>query len=152
MQSRKNESVLPCAGFTYLELLAVLIVLGILSMLALPTYQDSVKRAKRAEAWTVLMKTMQQQERHYSVHGSYASFSASEARGFAWHSGNTPKSSAYEISAAVCGGSTLKQCILLTAEPGTARVQQGYSDPQCGKLTLNSAGVRTASGRGSPCW
>lgn len=152
MTSRKNESVFFAAGFTYIELLAVLIVLGILSMLALPSYQDSVKRAKRAEAWTVLMKTMQQQERHYSVHGSYASFSASEERGFAWYSGNAPKSSAYEISAAACDGFTLKQCVLLTAEPGTARVQQGYADPRCGKLTLNSTGIRTASGHGSPCW
>lgn len=152
MQSRRSKPFFAGAGFTYIELLAVLIVLGILATLALPSYQDSVRRAKRAEAWTVMMKNMQQQERHFSVHGSYAGFSADDAQGFAWHSGGTPKTSAYEISAVACSGFTLKQCVLLTATPGTARVQSGYADLQCGTLTLNSAGMRTVSGSGVSCW
>lgn len=152
MQSSRNRNAFRIKGFSLIELLAVLALLAILMALALPSYQSSVRRAKRAEAWSAMMKTMHQQERHYSMHGRYAGFSAAKAQGFIWYSGSTPENSAYEISATECDGYILKQCVLLTAEPGTARVQRGYSDKDCGTLTLNSAGIRTASGKGNLCW
>lgn len=152
MRSRRNELRLVNSGFTLIELVVVLLVLSILAFIALPSYQESVRRAKRAEAWAVLMKTMQQQERYYSVHGSYAAFSAAKPQSFIWYSGSSPESSAYEISAAACEGYTLKQCVMLTAEPGTPRVQRSYSDPGCGSLSFNSAGKRSAGGNGRTCW
>lgn len=152
MESRRNRSPVWMRGFTFIELLAVLALLAILMALAVPSYQASVKRTKRAEAWAAMMKIMQQQERHYSMHGSYAAYSAGKSQGFSWHSGSTPESSAYEISAAACEGYTLKQCVILAAKPGNERVQSGYSDKDCGTLTLNSAGIRTASGNGTACW
>lgn len=152
MQAIKNRPPAFMRAFTLIELLAVLALLVILMALAVPSYQASIKRAKRAEAWAAMMKIMQQQERHYSMHGSYAAYSAVKPRGFAWHSGSTPQVSAYEISASACESHTLKQCIILTAKPGTERVQSGYADKDCGTLTLDSAGMRTASGNGTFCW
>lgn len=152
MQSRRNENVRRMHGFSFIELMAVLVLMSILVTMALPSYQSSVKRAKRAEAWTVMMKGMQQQERHYSVHGSYADFSAEKPQGFAWYSGSTPEGSAYEISAVPCEGQGLKECVMLIAVPGTARVRQGYADTACGTLRLDSAGRRSASSGGKGCW
>lgn len=152
MQANRNEQPGRNLGFTFIELLVVLALMTILVAFALPSYQSAVQRAKRAEAWTVMMKNMQQQERHYSVHGRYAEFSADEPKGFLWYSGSTPQNSAYEISARECEGHTLKQCVMLVAQPGAAGVQHGYSDQDCGTLTLNSAGIRTASGEAAPCW
>jgi type IV pilus assembly protein PilE len=152
MQAGRNRLPAFRRGFTFIELLAVLALLAILTALAVPSYQASIKRAKRAEAWAAMMKIMQQQERHYSMQGSYATYSASKPQGFAWHSGNTPQSSAYEISAAACEGYTLKQCVVLTAKPGTQRVQAGYTDKECGTLALDSTGTRTTSGDGTFCW
>jgi type IV pilus assembly protein PilE len=152
MQAGRNRLPAFMRGFTFIELLAVLALLAIMTALAVPSYQVSIKRAKRAEAWAAMMKIMHQQERHYSMHGSYAAYSIGKPQGFAWHSGSTPQSSAYEISASACHGRTLKQCVVLKAEPGTKRVQSGYSDEDCGALTLDSAGTRTASGNGTSCW
>ena len=152
MPANREQPIVQVSGFSLIELLAVLALLAILMALALPSYQSSVRRANRAEAWSVMMKIMHEQERHYSMHGSYAAFSAAKARGFTWYSGGRPENSAYEISAAECDGHTLKQCVILSAEPGTSKVRQGYADEDCGTLTLDSAGVRTASGNGSSCW
>jgi type IV pilus assembly protein PilE len=152
MRARKNRFLAFMQGFTFIELLVVLALMAILMALAVPSYQASIRRAKRAEAWAVMMKVMQQQERHYSMHASYAAYSAGKPQRFTWHSGSTPESSAYEIHATACEGRTLTQCVMLTAEPGTAHVQEGYSDEDCGKLTLDSAGIRTASGKGVSCW
>ncbi len=153
MQSRRNEQGTRIHhGFSLIELIAVLVLMSILIVLALPSYQSSVKRAKRVEAWAVMMKNMQQQERHYSIHGSYAEFSVAKPQKFFWYSGSAPETSAYEISAEECEGHTLKQCVMLIAVPGTAKVQQGYSDKECGTLSLSSAGVRKAGGNGKPCW
>lgn len=152
MQSRANEAFASCPGFSVIELLAVMVMLAILAALSLPSYQDAVRRAKRAEAWATLLKNMQQQERYYSRYGSYAAFSALQPQGFTWHSGSTPQSSAYEISATACEGHTLKHCVILTAEPGGRHVQLSYADPACGALSLDSAGVRAVSGAGDSCW
>ena len=152
---RNNRSTPPCSpaqGFSLLEMLVVLALLALLMRIALPSYQDSVRRAKRTEAWASMMKAMQQQERHYSLHGTYVAFSAKQANGFHWYSGSSPANSAYELSAAACDKHTLKQCVILTARPGTGRVQSGYTDAACGTITLNSAGVRSASGNGAQCW
>ena len=152
MQSGRNKGARWRHGFSFIELMAVLVLMSILTALAVPSYQSSVKRTKRAEAWTVMMKGMQQQERYYSIHGSYADFSAEKPQGFSWHSGSTPESSAYEISAGPCEGQDLKECVILSAMPGTARVRQGYADTACGTLRLDSAGRRSASGGGKGCW
>ena len=150
MQSKTNRPAQGIHGFSFIEVMAVLVLLSILMSMAIPSYQSSVKRAKRAEAWGVLMKNMQQQERHYSMHGRYADFSYAAPQGFSWHSGSTPESSAYEIHGEACEDATLTQCVTLFAQPGTAKVQSAYADKECGTLSLDS--VRKASGDGKSCW
>ncbi len=152
MQLKRNKDIQRIPGFSLIELMAVLVLLSILVTLVFPSYQSSIKRTKRAEAWAMLMKGMQQQERHYSMYGRYVNFSASDPQGFSWHSGSTPEGSAYEIRAEACEGHALTQCIMLLAQPGTPKVQSGYQDQECGTLSLDSTGARKAAGNGKSCW
>lgn len=141
-------------GFTLVEVMIVLGILGILGGLIYPSYQGAVRKTKRTEGKAALLQLMQQQERYFSQHGSYLAFSSAsldaEAKRFKWFSGDNSAGSAYEISGAPCAGDTLQGCILLTARPGTAKVNSAYKDEQCGELSLASSGVKSPAR--TECW
>ena len=143
-------------GFTLIEILIALAVIVILGTIAFPSYQEAVRKTRRAEGRGALTQLMQQQERYYSQSNSYIAFSSAStdanARKFKWYSGDSPGASAYEISAAACPGEGIQTCVLLTAKPGTDKVNAAFSDPACGELSLTSTGVKKASGTASYCW
>lgn len=61
-----------CEGFTLIELMIVLGVLGVLLALALPSYQDSTRKSRRSEAVTALTQLQLAQERHRASNTAYA--------------------------------------------------------------------------------
>jgi type IV pilus assembly protein PilE len=131
-----------------------LTIIAILTAIAFPSYRESVLKTKRTEGRAALMKAMQQQERYYSLHTTYLAFSSvsidvNEKR-FSWFSGENAQNSFYEISAQSCKDKSLRDCVLLTAQPGTSKVNAHYRDPKCGKLALFSSGEKTAEADG--CW
>jgi type IV pilus assembly protein PilE len=131
-------------GFTMVELMVVLIIVTILAAIAFPSYQESILKTKRAEGRAALMRTMQQQERYYSLHSSYIAFNVAsteaDAKLFRWYSGDNAINSFYEISATACDGQEIRDCVILIAAPGTQNVNRNYRDPACGRLTLTSEG------------
>jgi type IV pilus assembly protein PilE len=135
-----------------MELMTVLATLALLAAFQYPSYLESMRKAKRAEGRTALMQLMQQQERYYSQHTTYSAFSAAAPNGFKWYSGESPPSSAYEISASACKGDVIQNCVMLVAQPGTANVNRSYKDDACGGLTLTSNGVQAATGPSTSCW
>lgn len=139
-------------GFSLIELLVVLAIAGVLAMVAYPGYRDSVTRTRRAEGRAALAALMLEQERRFTATGSYQAFSATAPNGLRWYSGATPQDSAYELSGMTCSTGTLRDCVLLSATPGTDRVHGGHRDPVCGQLTLDSQGARRAGGPGPGCW
>lgn len=60
-------------GFTLVEMMIAIVVLGILAAIAFPSFMDSIRRSRRSEATTALMQVQQAQERWRSNRGSYAS-------------------------------------------------------------------------------
>ena len=58
-------------GFTLIELMLVVVVIGILAAIALPAYQQQVAKGRRADAITALSGILQAQERRRSNNGSY---------------------------------------------------------------------------------
>ncbi|MEO7497611.1 MAG: type IV pilin protein [Massilia sp.] len=144
------------AGFTLIEVMIVLCIVGILAAVAYPSYTSYITRTRRVEGQIALIEIMQQQERFYTLHNSYSAFSAEstdpEERRFKWYSGSAATASAYELRAAPCAGHTLTECVQLRAIPGSGRVDARFRDGECGELTLNSAGERAASGVAARCW
>ena len=143
-------------GFTLVEVMIVVAVVGILAAIAYPSYQESVRKTKRAEGRAALMRLMQQEERYYSHSTSYIAFSSESVdpneTKFIWYSGDSAAVSAYEISATACADDVIQNCVLLTARPGTAKVNRAYTDQVCGNLTLTSTGVKSASANKENCW
>ena len=158
-KNRRREAVrYGRSGFSLIELMTTLAIIAILAAVAYPSYQDSVRKARRAEGRAALMQLMQQQERYYSQNNSYIAFSSSSTdaggKSFKWYSGDSPEHSAYEISGAACQNENIRDCVQLTASPGTSKVNASFKDAVCGKLMLTSTGEKTSSGAGAPgvCW
>ena len=140
-------------GFTLSELLAALAVLGIVLAVAVPNYSEFAVRSRRTEARVALVETMQQQERYYTRHNSYAAFSADAPQPpFRWWTGPSAARSAYEMVAAPCQGLALSECVELRAIPGSPNVDPLFVDTRCGALYLRSDGSRGAEGEGQECW
>ncbi len=141
-------------GFTLIELMVAIAIVGILAGIAYPSYLESVRKSKRAEGRAALMELMQQEERYYTLSNSYIGFSSSSTNAvektFKWYSGSAAATSAYEISAQACTGDSLTNCVVLTAMPGTTKVDKSFADPVCGTFTLDSTGAKSAAS--SDCW
>lgn len=144
MPCSRNKPVLPGEnGFTLMELLVAVVVVGILASIAYPSYVESVRRAKRTEGKAALMQTLQAQERYYSQRNAYLAYSASAPKGFKTHSGDSLAGSLYALSADACTGEVIRDCVTVTAKPK-------FDDPACGTLALSSHGLRSPAD--PACW
>ncbi len=144
------------AGFTLVEVLVVLAIVGLLAAIAYPSYSTHIIKTRRTEGQVALLELMQQQERFYTDANTYIAFSSAstdpQERRFRWWSGSTAAGSAYEIHGDACPGLQISECIELSAVPGTERVNAAFTDSGCGTLTLSSTGAHAASGSEPRCW
>jgi type IV pilus assembly protein PilE len=126
------------AGFTLVELLVVITILGIILVLAVPGYQDSVRRTRRADAKVALNQAAQRLERCYTQFGTYDDAGCIVA---------SPSDSPEEFYSVVVVRTPTSYQLTATAQG----LQSG--DMACAALMLDHLGQRTASGSDpARCW
>lgn len=134
-------------GFTLIELMITVAIIGILGSIAYPSYQESVRKSKRAEGRVAILQVMQQQERYMTQYNAYLAFSANASNvPFKTHSGDTADKSAYHIGARACTGQFIEDCVEVFGQPK-------YTDPSLRELTLTSTGVKSCTAsKPAVCW
>jgi len=65
-------------GFTLIELMVTVAIVGILASVAYPSYLNSVTKSRRADAKAALLGFAQAMERHYTTEGTYAGAAADD--------------------------------------------------------------------------
>lgn len=58
-------------GFTLVELMVVVVIISLLAMVGIPSYNTSVSKARRADAQASLSNMANAMERHFTENGSY---------------------------------------------------------------------------------
>lgn len=58
-------------GFTLIELMIAVAVVGILAAIAYPSYMDSIRKARRADAKSALLDAVHRQERFFTENNQY---------------------------------------------------------------------------------
>ena len=133
-------------GVTLLELMAVVMVVGILSMIAVPSYRQYVMRAQRTEAKTALLQLQTNQERFYLANRTYGVDGDLTALGFP---GGLTERGTYTLS--------INAPAPLVGYTATATPRAGADidmtvDAQCTTFSLTAQGVKTATGTAANCW
>ena len=134
-------------GFTLIEVMIVVAIVAILAAVALPSYQEYVRRSKRAEAQAILMEAAQFMQRYYSANDRYtASTGGTSASEVEQKNGdvsmlpanlrNSPKTGTANYTIAVFAPDTTHSYTLKATRTGS------MSADKCGTLTLNSQGVK----------
>ena len=147
------------AGFTLMELMITVAIVGILASIALPSYSSYIARSRRADARTQLVQVAQFMQRFYAANDAYnedrasngvltqvpASLTVSPADG----------TKLYDLT--IPAGTLTITSYVIQMVPVAGRAM---ANDECGTYTLTSTGIRGVTVAGTPgsaalrdkCW
>lgn len=150
MMRNKNK------GFTLIELMIVLAIVGILAAVAYPSYVEQVYKSERSKASQLMLECTQILERLYTLRGTYAAANNTDPCDRL----NDQDDAKYDISVDLnvaragrnCNANNRSNCYEVTA---TAIAR--HKDTACQTFTINDAGLKAAedeSGQDTTarCW
>lgn len=141
-------------GFTLIEVMIVVAIVAIITAIALPSYTQHVRKAKRTDAKVELLRIAQLQESYFVQNLTYADSLHIEAGGLGLAAtGEDIKSEQEEYvitisagravtttnTAGSCDGTSTSACTSYTL---TATPQGGQANDGCNKFTLSNTGAK----------
>ncbi len=129
-------------GFTLIELMVTVVIIGILTAIAYPTYQGYMAKNRRSDGQVALLDLANRMERYFASNNTYAGATLAGVGEAA-----TSPNGYYNMSIATA---TATNYTLQAAPTGA----QATADTLCGTLTLNQLGQKgtTGTGAAATCW
>ncbi|MBM5570296.1 MULTISPECIES: type IV pilin protein [Deefgea] len=147
-------------GFTLIEMMIVVAIIGILAAIAIPNYQDYVRKSRRTDATIAISKVQQAQEKWRANNTSYSKILGTDELNLT--SGATTASMSsengyYTLSIAKDGsgctgnpdGTTY--CIKATAVSGKSQTADKAGTTDCSTIYMH---ILNGNAKGTPaaCW
>jgi len=133
-------------GFTLVELMITVVIVAILAMVAIPAYNDSVRKGRRADAKSTLATYAARQEQYFMDNKTYAD--APDKLGYSVDGDGeaTSTDGYYKIRVASASATAFE-----------VEAQPVAEDPECQQMTINQDGTRgvengTNPATAAPSW
>ena len=138
-------------GFTLIELIITIAIIGILAGIAYPSYTESVNRAKRAQAQTAIVSLAQAMERVFTRNNSYAAATLGSGATDIFPSA-VPATGTQFYTLSLSNLTATGYTITATRLAGSA-----MASDKCGNYTLTAAGAKgivsnTGGTTVATCW
>ena len=129
------------SGFTLIELMIVVALIAVLAAIVLPSYQDSVRKARRTDARGALTTVAQLLERFNTEKNTYVGATLGTATTDLYKAGSDNGYYTLSLSNLAAGTFTI-----------TATPVGGQANDGCGTYTLDQAGTRGSTLPVAKCW
>ena len=147
-------------GFTLIELMMVLVLISMLAAVAIPSYQESVRKSRRAEVRAQLLEVAQYMQRFYSQNDSFANTKAGLATTVPSELAMVPRhassgSQSYDISFATPAAGAINPGLASFKIQAVRKADGPMDGDKCGDFTLENTGARgllNASDTAANCW
>ena len=147
--SMKTPGIRPHArGFTLIEVMVTVAIVGILAAVALPAYKEQISRGKRADVQAALIEDAGYMQRYYSANNTYSD--ASNPAALPVQQSPRDGTKAYDIS--IVTAKTDAKGFELQAVPVAGG---SMANDKCGEFHYDSLGQKTVTGSGqttATCW
>jgi type IV pilus assembly protein PilE len=136
-------------GVTLLELLSVIVIIGVLASVAVPTYRQYLIRTQRSEAKIALLQLQTAQEKFYMQNNSFTD-NIAEASPDGLGLAESTETGKYTLSVELDDDDG--QTYTATATPRTGGGQT--DDDDCESFTINQRGTKGVTGPSGAqtCW
>jgi len=155
--NNRGRSPARVRGFTLIELMVTVGIVGILAAIAYPSYQQYVTRSKVGLAKSALVQVMDRQAQFYVDNKGFATDLTTlgfgeDGFGIDNSGKEVASTSGDRIYIISLAGGASATAFTVQAVPQLTQAANDAKHTQCGTLKITNTGVKSVTGSGTSCW